>query len=769
MAKVRRINVSQVEGGNANDNNFDEIRPYGELGVYQGDGSKLELLMGDGVRTHLRTKVLSKGTFYGGDADSGDGLGLDTIKLVPDEELRRDGSDQYLIIDPTGPNHIHIRAGGPMDNSNAILILGGENNNVSVNDFDDKVIISTDTGLGTNNWAFSADGTTEFPENILHTNNNLTLKTSGRPLAVTAITYSSGSWDLNPNTGITTTGSSSGSGLTVDVTVDVSGYATAVTIVNPGNGYIAGDVITATSGAASVIFTISILPEKDWIFSADGNLTVPGIITKGDALQLVSTGITNDSSVNVYGDLGRVIVRTGNGTSNKDWEFDIDGELTLPKGSVVSETTTTTVITPPGAGAGQSLVIRPTAVGALTASGYIVPGQNLTITLENTSGTIDATGINYIITGATAQQLGIGSLTGTFPAFSPSGNALQYAEIVLPIPSNSTATTLTLTITAGTGFSGNSITVTDNGVLETSHIHLVAGNPATTDIYLGDDDQYVKIEKNGGNVVVGTNNNTQHWTFGTDGRFLLGELGVIYTDQTTGQVRIGDYIGPNGAPAMPSTVAYIGGDHAFVISRGNGSNNPTWTFGGDGSTVLPDDTLKGAGSLTVSTNYRAALGPFTGIVSQSMTASSYIIVSNINQDLLDGVTLSDLIGGTLTLIFAPGNPNQVNTILGVTAVGNPTGQPEYSVEITGPSTSLTGGTGVSISIAKAETKNDWTFGIDGRTTFPVASVPAHSYGVAGDKAGMLAFDATYIYYCTADYVDNSTDIWKRTAHGTGTW
>ena len=47
--------------------------------------------------------------------------------------------------------------------------------------------------------------------------------------------------------------------------------------------------------------------------------------------------------------------------------------------------------------------------------------------------------------------------------------------------------------------------------------------------------------------------------------------------------------------------------------------------------------------------------------------------------------------------------------------------------------------------------------------------PAHSYGVAGDKAGAIAFDASYIYYCTADYVNTSTDIWKRTNHGAGTW
>jgi len=73
----------------------------------------------------------------------------------------------------------------------------------------------------------------------------------------------------------------------------------------------------------------------------------------------------------------------------------------------------------------------------------------------------------------------------------------------------------------------------------------------------------------------------------------------------------------------------------------------------------------------------------------------------------------------------------------------------------------------------------YNFGANGSMTFPDATVqttayqkvavPAHSYGSAGDKAGMLAFDSTYIYYCTADYVNNSTNIWKRTAHGAGTW
>jgi hypothetical protein len=71
---------------------------------------------------------------------SGDGSGYSTIKLDPDNTLE---TDQYIIIDPTGPNHIHIRAGGEQDNSGAELILGAEKTNVKVSDYYGQVRIST--------------------------------------------------------------------------------------------------------------------------------------------------------------------------------------------------------------------------------------------------------------------------------------------------------------------------------------------------------------------------------------------------------------------------------------------------------------------------------------------------------------------------------------------------------------------------------------------------------------------------------------------------
>ena len=55
------------------------------------------------------------------------------------------------------------------------------------------------------------------------------------------------------------------------------------------------------------------------------------------------------------------------------------------------------------------------------------------------------------------------------------------------------------------------------------------------------------------------------------------------------------------------------------------------------------------------------------------------------------------------------------------------------------------------------------------TFYKKCNPPAHSYGTAGDREGMVAFDANYLYYCVNAYVDNSTNIWKRVSLNTDSW
>jgi hypothetical protein len=84
-----------------------------------------------------------------------------------------------------------------------------------------------------------------------------------------------------------------------------------------------------------------------------------------------------------------------------------------------------------------------------------------------------------------------------------------------------------------------------------------------------------------------------------------------------------------------------------------------------------------------------------------------------------------------------------------------------------------GNINIEINLADS-TRRIWQFGEDGNLTFPdggnlrVSAVPATSIGLAGDTAGMLAFNASYAYYCTANY-DGVTNIWRRTAHDVATW
>jgi len=386
-------------------------------------------------------------------------------------------------------------------------------------------------GNGSNTWKFGTDGKLTFPTSSTFDGHTLTDNVTGTSYT---LKIANGS-DLGSKFAIGTGSHDFG-------------------IANDALNHTEDGYVRYTLTASQVNLTVP--GAGNWAFNSNGMLTLP--LPAGAVPSIFNT--TN--------------VTIGSGTLGEtNWIFNADGNLVLPQGSTLGETSSTTVITPPGALMGQSLVIRPTSSFGLTAGGYIVPGQNLTITLTNTNNApVDNTYINYTITGATAQQLGIGSLTGHFPYLSPSATNPQSASIVLPIPSNSNATTFTLTIDGDQpGGSANvTITVTNNNITnnELSHIHLVTGNPATTDLYLGDDDQYVKIEKNAGNVVVGTDTNTNHWTFNTDGNIVFPDNTVqttAYRPTTTDSTVWAVQASSQTKVSATQAVAYDSQGNAFAL------------------------------------------------------------------------------------------------------------------------------------------------------------------------------------------------------------
>ena len=318
---------------------------------------------------------------------------------------------------------------------------------------------------------------------------------------------------------------------------------------------------------------------------------------------------------------GNINITTNNNTNI--WAFSKDGDLIFPSGSIISETNNTVSIAPPTAVSGQSLVIRPTsAIWAISSSNYIEYGNPITIVVTLQTWAYFGT-VNYTIsgTGVTEQSLGR-ALTGKLTFVSTTGPEPESITWTIPANSDITEFTLTLTSVDGTRSTdqetendpalyynfeenampiGQYVTVTNNDMSnsEHSHVHLVAGDPETVDIYLGDDDQYVKIEKDGGDVIIGTNNNTHNWTFGTDGNFILPESGNITFGDGTNQDTaasglITDAFNASLVAGSGISLDYDSGNDTLTISSsGTGGGGTTINNYADNRILTSDGTSTG--------------------------------------------------------------------------------------------------------------------------------------------------------------------------------
>jgi len=120
------VTITSGQGGaNALAGNVEINTPSSDLGsggTWTFDGKGQLTLPGNVISGNGQVNFVAN--------SSGDGNGYSTIELRPD--VNQAGTDQYLIVDPTAPGHIHIRAGGEQDNSSADLIFGGENSHVRI-------------------------------------------------------------------------------------------------------------------------------------------------------------------------------------------------------------------------------------------------------------------------------------------------------------------------------------------------------------------------------------------------------------------------------------------------------------------------------------------------------------------------------------------------------------------------------------------------------------------------------------------------------------
>ena len=190
---------------------------------------------------------------------SGDGYGNGTIELVPDADIN---TDQYLIIDPTAPNHIHIRGGGTQDASGADVFIGGERNNVRVSDGGRSVSVSTRPQPTTNTYT-----------NMNSQSANYFVVANTAEIYVGDTGYYSQGGDLFTVNSITPDLHSPGT-----LTIAATSYGTPTTFI----------------GGGAYVFIHEEEWENYWQFGADGVLHGPGGGT------LIVSGISGEPGDDVF-------------------------------------------------------------------------------------------------------------------------------------------------------------------------------------------------------------------------------------------------------------------------------------------------------------------------------------------------------------------------------------------------------------------------------------------------------------------------------------
>ena len=208
----------------------------------------------------------------------------------------------------------------------------------------------------------------------------------------------------------------------------------------------------------------------------------------------------------------------------------------------------------------------------------------------------------------------------------------------------------------------------------------------------------------------------------------------------------GAYADLTGKPTIPTLVSQLSNDSGFLTSVSNiqsesdvsiqvnltDSTTRIWRFGEDGDTVFPNN---------ISINYSGNNVQFPRIIADSGKAFSIQGQGSTGSAALSWTVDPDAAGQ-------------------YAAVGVTKGGGDNLAKVVLQAQSDSGDAG---------TAKIWQFNETGRTTFPNGTVPAHSYGAAGDKEGMVVFTDPYIYYCKEDYVNNSTDIWVRVAWTGTNW
>ena len=591
-------------------------------------------------------------SIVGAGTASGDGNGYGTIELVPDETLYE--NDQYLIIDPTSPGHIHIRAGGEQDASNADLMLGGEKNHVRVNDGSG---VRLQNERVAENFYYYDSATSFTAGGWYQENGNYYLEfTTTDPAMINNF------WEF-------TNGGQNRLVLNQNDTVEYAGWAGS-----QGNDVYKVQVNTAPLIGVQTVESIEFqlfITQTNYLYVENGDFRVDVY----DDIRMFGRDIFRLSN---YSPNEPIEITTNYSNNSHTWAFQPDGKLTFPNGGAIE---------PHGMG----------WIGLTNGTS----GTPVSIAYKNT-GVESPLGLAEIMLTGSGTTGSINFYTNnTDTSSSHSWSFDQDGKLTYP---------------NGTTTSGNGVSVPVDLVYELSLNRYpkesgLAGASSDTDnlfVDITEVDDIIAVQA-GWQINSGTTQSpiwqsvTEVSTVGSDYRIVVPGFGftpgTVYTFRNPTSVEsvwqfdeFGNLITPGSG-----SISHINNDLILevintdvIVLRTSGGE---LILGADGSLEIP-------GTLTLPNNNR-------------ITTGGDLNSNSINFSLPDPITNEQ----TFEFAFDASYGYPVLRF------------PDDSLQTTA-----------------------WTGGRVRDT------VPAHSYGEAGDQEGDLAFNSGYIYYCTADFTTHETAI-----------
>ena len=610
---------------------------------------------------------------------------VSTMVFTPDALL----SSQSLVLDPTGPSHIHLRApGANIDEPDANIFLGGEASSFEVGyyngNFPNLYIHSNN-----NTWTFGTDGDLTLPGNIqsfttgFAFSSNISGVNTGSPtVLVTLVDPVFGAPETGQVTITGVVGTTEANNTWYFVSIDPTNFQlyTDATLTTPVNGtgwtaYVSGGLAVAAgynnlniTGGNVSIQAGDANGTPTWNFDTAGNLTFPrdtSNVSTDPILSIVGganpTILSTDASLagpanlgmsvnwlNLSGADGNKIVAYPDygilgadanvvliadfaniGNSNISWTFDTTGNLTTPSNLVIGPTGL-------GSGTGFTQLDAPLLLGSSEANG----GMSL-VWYENPTGpgNVVQVGLNSSTPGSMTVTTGDLANTSYVWDFDNEGN------LTLPSGGN-------LIVSGSIVSSGASPAPTLSGFSSVSALQFTNGNS---------------------NVTVNSNSNL--WTFDSTGNLTL--------------------------PANAFAINYANGTQ---VSLGGG--NVTWAQiedkdGNSGPTII---TLGQNAGFDGQGNAAIAIGKNAGAGGQG--ASSITIGEDAGGNTTQGanaVAVGKLAGfdaqgiGAVAIGFGAGSNTQGTATVAIGSEAGQVSQGAYAVAVgTSAGSSLQGNSAVAI-------------------------------------------------------------------------